>query len=78
MGSRMATTFHEGDLDSPDVRELLDYHFSSMRSNSPPEACHVLPADGLREAGVTFWSMREDGQLLGVGALRSSPPTMAK
>ena len=30
----------------------------------------MLPIDGLREPGVTFWSMREDGRLLGVGALK--------
>ena len=66
----MAITFHEGDLDSGDVRALLDFHFRSMRSNSPPEACHVLPADGLREPGVTFWAVRDDGRLVGVGALK--------
>ena len=52
------------------MQALLDFHFSAMRANSPPEACHVLPAEGLREAGLTFWSMREDGRLLGVGALK--------
>ncbi|HUP67658.1 MAG TPA: GNAT family N-acetyltransferase [Sphingomicrobium sp.] len=63
-------TFHEGDLDSEDVRALLEFHFSEMRSTSPPEACHVLPADGLRDPAVTFWSMRDDGALAGVGALK--------
>ena len=63
-------TFHEGDLDSPDVQELLAFHFREMRSSSPPGACHVLPIDGLRDPTVTFWSAREDGRLLGVGALK--------
>ena len=37
-----------GDLDSADVQELLALHFAQMRGTSPPEACHVLPLDGLR------------------------------
>ena len=67
-------SFHEGDLDSDDVRALLDFHFAQMRGNSPPEACHVLPADGLRDPAVTLWSVREGGQLLGVGALKQLSP----
>ena len=67
-------SFREGDLDSADVQSLLDIHFDQMRSTSPPEACHVLPADGLRDSAVTFWSVREDGELLGVGALKELTP----
>ena len=70
----MHLTFHQGDLDSADVRALLDLHFAAMRSSSPPDACHVLPADGLRDAAVTFWSAREDDILLGVGALKELDP----
>ena len=64
-------TFHEGDLDSPDVGALLDLHFAAMRSSSPPEACHVLPIDGLRDQDVTFWSARAEAKLMGVGALKA-------
>src|SRR2546423_5335738 len=63
-------TFHEGDLESADVQALLAFHFSEMRSTSPPEACHVLPIDGLRDPTVTFWSARESGALVGIGALK--------
>lgn len=66
----MSLTFHAGDLDSPDVQALLAYHFEQMRSTSPPEACHVLPVDGLRHPEVTLWSARQRGNLLGVGALK--------
>ena len=66
----MSLTFHAGDFDSADVRELLEFHFGQMRSNSPPGACHVLSIDGLRRPGVTFWSARDEGMLLGVGALK--------
>ena len=70
----MHLTFHEGDLDSGDVRELLDLHFADMRSSSPPAACHVLPADGLRDPALTFWSARKDGALMGFGALKELDP----
>lgn len=67
-------TFHAGDLDSEDVKALLAFHFDQMRSTSPPEACHVLAHDGLRDPAVTLWSAREDGQLVGVGALKEIAP----
>ena len=67
-------TFHAGDLDGADVQALLDFHFKEMRQTSPPDACHVLPAEGLRDPAVTFWSAREDGDLLGVGALKELAP----
>jgi putative acetyltransferase len=68
-------TFHAGDLDSEDVKALLDFHFSEMRSISPPDACHVLEANGLRHPSVSFWSARGDrGELLGVGALKELAP----
>ena len=70
----MNLTFHAGDLDSPDVLKLLDLHFAAMRASSPPEACHVLPIDGLRDPALTFWAAREDGELLGIGALKELEP----
>src|SRR6476646_8358304 len=70
----MALTFYAGDLDSADVQALLAYHFSEMRTTSPPGACHVLPIDGLRHPAVTFWSARSDGDLVGVGALKELAP----
>jgi|tagenome__1003787_1003787.scaffolds.fasta_scaffold20958963_4 putative acetyltransferase len=67
----MALTFQSGDLDSADVQALLAFHFEQMRTTSPPDACHVLPIDGLREQAVTFWSARDGGELVGVGALKA-------
>ena len=32
-----------------------------MRAGSPPEACHVLPIDGLRDPAIRFFTLREDG-----------------
>jgi putative acetyltransferase len=66
----MPLTFHAGDLDSPDVRDLLEFHFEQMHSSSPPGACHVLPIDSLRGPDMTVWSARDEGMLVGIGALK--------
>ena len=66
-----AWTFHEGELDRDDVRALLEFHFAQMRGNSPPDACHVLPSKSLSSPDISFWTVREDGKLLGVGALKT-------
>ena len=70
----MDWTFHEGELEREDVRALLALHFAAMRAQSPPEACHVLPAHGLHAPGIAFWTLREHGRLLGVGALKALAP----
>ena len=66
----MELTFHAGDFDSPDVRALLAMHYGIMRSISPHRACHVLPLEGLKDPAITFWAARDNGQLVGVGALK--------
>ena len=66
----MSWQIFEGELDHDDVRSLLDQHFTEMRAGSPPEACHVLPIDGLRAAGIRFFTVRDGGTLLGCGALK--------
>jgi putative acetyltransferase len=53
-----------------DVRDLLEAHLAFARESSPPDAVHALEVDGLAEPGVTFFSYRLDGELLGVAALR--------
>ena len=64
----------EGELDRDDVRALLDQHFAEMRAGSPPSACHVLPADGLKDPAIRFFVLREHGVLLGCGALKRLEP----
>ena len=66
----MAWQIFEGELDHDDVRELLDQHFAEMRAGSPPSACHVLPVDGLKDPAIRFFTLRENGILLGCGALK--------
>lgn len=70
IGPMHERTLHCGDLDSEDVQRLVAYHFGQMQAASPADACHVLPWDALRDPAVTFWSLREQGHLLAIGALK--------
>lgn len=53
-----------------DVRALLEHHLDLARAASPPGLSFALDLDGLLDPGVRFVSAREDGLLLGVGALK--------
>jgi putative acetyltransferase len=58
------------DLSGPEIAELIAIHAGTMLAASPPESCHFLPIDGLRQPSVTFWSLWDDAALLGCGALK--------
>ncbi|WP_456295091.1 GNAT family N-acetyltransferase [Vibrio sp. AK197] len=57
-------------LTHPQVLELLQQHLNDMNSNSPEESVHALDVSGLKHPSVTFWTVWEDEQLLGCGALK--------
>ena len=59
------------DLAGPEIRALLEEHLRSMHELSPPESVHALDLSALRQPDVTFWTVWEDGVLLGCGALNS-------
>lgn len=58
------------DLSGPEIAALLAEHLQDMAAVSPPESRHALNLDGLRQPGITFWSVWEDGELAGCGALK--------
>jgi putative acetyltransferase len=62
------------DLSRPEIAELLKEHLASMFVYSPPESVHALPIESLRSPEITFWSVWENGQLLGCGALKELDP----
>ena len=41
-----------------------------MSLQSPSESVHALDLNNLRKPDITFWSMWEQGELLGIGALK--------
>jgi putative acetyltransferase len=54
----------------PDVRALLDEHLSFSRAVTPQNEVHALDEEGLLQSGVTFFSARRGGVLVGTAALR--------
>ncbi len=66
----MTIDIRPDDLSSPEMAELIAAHAETMLAASPPESCHFLPIDGLRQPSVTVWSMWEEGALSGCGALK--------
>lgn len=59
----------------PDVVALLTEHLADMYATSPLESVHALDLAALQEPDITFWTAREDGVLLGCGALREIDTT---
>ena len=61
------------DRDDPtrgDVHQLLSEHLADMFATSPAESVHALDHSALSAPSITFWTAREDGGLLGCGALK--------
>ena len=60
----------QDDPQTADVLQLLEKHLAFAREHSPPEDVFALSAEGLVSDDVAFFSAREQGVLLGIGALR--------
>jgi putative acetyltransferase len=62
------------DPQAADVYALLERHLAFCRATSPAEDVHALDLDGLLDPDVTFFSVRRDGELLAIGALKQLDP----
>jgi len=60
----------ENNFDDPQVNNLLIKHFIELRSVSPEGSTHVLDIDGLKDPSIKFWSLWENDELVGCGALK--------
>jgi putative acetyltransferase len=58
------------DLSGAQITRLLREHLQGVAPHSPPESIHALDLDGLRQPGITLWSVWEGDELMGCGALR--------
>ena len=58
------------DLSRDAVRELLAEHLADMHAMSPRESGHALDLTGLTHPAVTFWTLWNDGAVLGCAALQ--------
>ena len=60
----------EGNFDNSEVNELLNKHFIELRSVSPKGSAHVLDIEGLKDKSIKFWSLWDNNELIGCGALK--------
>jgi len=58
------------DLSGAAISRLIREHLQGMAAQSPPESVHALGLEALRKPGITFWSVWQDSELLGCGALK--------
>ncbi|HRD28313.1 MAG TPA: GNAT family N-acetyltransferase [Caulobacter sp.] len=61
----------EDDLSGGDVRALLAIHLAGMAENTPSGHVFALDLSGLRSPEITVWTVRDDGALAGIGALKA-------
>ena len=59
-----------GNFDNPKVHNLLVKHFIELKSVSPEGSAHVLDIAGLKDPSIKFWSLWENLDLVGIGALK--------
>ena len=60
----------EGNFEDNEVHKLLTKHFIELRAASPKGSTHVLDIPGLKVESIKFWSLWENGKLVGCGALK--------
>lgn len=58
------------DLCGSEIVEFLEEHIREMKSVSPPESKHALDLEGLRKPEITFWTVWDEGCLIGCGAIK--------
>ena len=59
-----------GNLESIEVKQLLQEHHNDMLKHSPPESVHALDLSSLKASDITFWTVWIHGELAGCGALK--------
>ncbi|MFM9937348.1 MAG: GNAT family N-acetyltransferase, partial [Novosphingobium sp.] len=60
----------EDDLSAHDVHALVALHLGGMHAESPACKVHALSLDKLRQPGVTFYTLRVNGALAAIGAIK--------
>ncbi|HEV2700814.1 MAG TPA: GNAT family N-acetyltransferase [Steroidobacteraceae bacterium] len=58
------------DLSRPQIHALLAEHLRNMYEISPAESVHALDLDKLRSPDITFWTVWDESELIGCGALK--------
>ncbi|MBT2684748.1 GNAT family N-acetyltransferase [Bacillus sp. ISL-37] len=58
------------DLTGSEVISLIGEHLHGMKLHSPPESIHALGLGELKGPDITFWTVWNEEQLMGCGALK--------
>jgi putative acetyltransferase len=58
------------DLTEPEIARFLEEHIEEMKSVSPPESKHALDVESLKDPDITFWTVWDNRELVGCGALK--------
>jgi putative acetyltransferase len=58
-------------LTHPKVAALLQQHLNDMYATSPAESVHAFDLEKLRKPDITFWTVWQQQDLLGCGALKT-------
>ena len=66
----MTLEFSLEDPHTPDVKALLQTHLDFCHEVTPPEHSYALDVAKLKAPEITVFGIRENGLLLGVGALK--------
>ncbi len=70
MGREGPLEIREDDLTGAETLALLRLHLQGMHATSPPGHVFALDLSGLKAPGITVWSVRADGRIAGIGALK--------
>ena len=63
-----------GDLDAPEVIDLLRIHLATARAGTAQGSAHALDLAGLRSPDIDVWTIWDADALVGIGALKRLPP----
>lgn len=66
------------DLQGHAIQALLQAHLIDMNSTAPAESVHALDLAQLQHSNVTFWSIWQQHQLAGCGAIKHLNTTTAE
>jgi putative acetyltransferase len=59
-----------GDFSDKRLLDLLQIHLATARAETALGSAHALDASELQSPDISFWTIWEDDELLGVGALK--------
>lgn len=63
---------------TPDLTLLMQRHTQAMHAQTPPESIHMMDASKLAAPGIWFFVMRDNGEAIGMGAVKRIDETHAE